>query len=660
MPAVSIQPLRGSLIVLCLVLLDAPHASISRAGDFLLPREGFDEVRLLKEESVSIAVLHEQPISQAPSNVYVVTDEDIRHSGAADLPTILRRIPGLEVMQTTGAEYNVSARGDNQLLANKMLVLVDGRSIYEDAQGFVFWKGIPVTLPEIKRIEVLKGPAAAVYGFNAFDGVVNIITKTPEDMRGTTVQFGGGEFGTFTTAAIQGGTVGRLGYRLSVGEDQNQQWRDRDGLAFRSYKFNVHTEYQLAQDTRLFLDGGLVDMNRFDGPVQRTLSLSSAVKLPYAYAGYERTDGFVRLWWNQFDATSLMVMHPALSGLVQTTDPAGSPSLGFLGNTYNATGQQGVSLWTGNRLTYGLSYRLNTFSGNSVAGSHDEHRLGLYVQDEWAVADRVTIVAGARYDLDTFIHPQVSPRAAILYAPLPGHTFRASVSMAYRPPTLFETHEDLRATVIPAGATVPILGSSSLGPERIVSYELGYQGWYLKHRVRVRADAFFNHISDLIDLQRAGPSVIMNQNSGVGDVLGGDAGVEVLATNWLSCFANGSYQHLGQRFSGTARRGGPQFKLNTGLRGEWSNGVSGEALVHYVGGAVYPLSDFFILAPATSVPSVKVDGYTLLNLRAAYRFWKDTAEAAVSAFNALNDKHKEHPLGDRIGSRVMGWLSLKF
>src|SRR5437899_11576811 len=108
-----------------------------------------EELQLLKEEeTVSIASRYKQPISEAPSNVYVITDEDIRRSGATDLPTILRRVPGIEVMQVTGADFNVSARGDNQLLANKMLVLVDGRSIYEDTQGEVFWKSIPITLPE--------------------------------------------------------------------------------------------------------------------------------------------------------------------------------------------------------------------------------------------------------------------------------------------------------------------------------------------------------------------------------------------------------------------------------------------------------------------------------------------------------------------------------
>ncbi|HMW87493.1 MAG TPA: TonB-dependent receptor plug domain-containing protein, partial [Nitrospira sp.] len=247
-----------------------------------------NDLELLKEEeTVSIASRYEQPISQAPSNVYVVTDEDIRQSGATDLPTVLRRIPGLEVMQMTGADFNVSARGDNQPFANKMLVMVDGRSIYLDVQGNVFWKSLPVTLPEIKRIEVLKGPASAMYGFNAFDGVINIITKSPEEMKGTTLQFGGGEQGTISSAAIQAGTVGKFGYRLSIGRDQTQQWRDGDALAFRAHKFNVQTDYALSSTSKLQLSGGLIETNRYDGQVGEVTSNSIRPSFGYANAVYE-------------------------------------------------------------------------------------------------------------------------------------------------------------------------------------------------------------------------------------------------------------------------------------------------------------------------------------------------------------------------------------
>src|SRR5205823_9928219 len=212
-------------------------------------------LEVLEDQQVSIADLHDVPISEASGNVYVITDEDIRHSGATDIPTLLRRIPGIEVMQMTGADFNVSVRGNNQQAANTLLVLVDGRSIYEDAFGSVFWALLPVTLPEIKRIEVLKGPASAIYGFNAFDGVVNIITKSPEEMKGNTngtlLQFGGGEFGTIRSAAIQAGTVDKFGYRLSLGHDQNQKWSDRNSLALRANKFNVQSEYALPALSKL-------------------------------------------------------------------------------------------------------------------------------------------------------------------------------------------------------------------------------------------------------------------------------------------------------------------------------------------------------------------------------------------------------------------------
>src|SRR5690349_1138904 len=212
-------------------LFSADRSSISQASE-----NDFEPLALMKEEeTVSIAERYEQRISQGPSNVYVITDDDIRHSGAIDIPTLLRRIPGMEVMQTTGADFNVSVRGDNQLFANKLLVMVDGRSIYVDAQAFVIWKLLPVTLPEIKRIEVLKGPASAVYGFNAFDGVINIITKSPEEMRGSTLQVGGGNFGTLTASAIHAGKVDKFGYRLSIGQNQNASWSNSSSLAFRDY-----------------------------------------------------------------------------------------------------------------------------------------------------------------------------------------------------------------------------------------------------------------------------------------------------------------------------------------------------------------------------------------------------------------------------------------
>ncbi|WP_455389575.1 TonB-dependent receptor plug domain-containing protein [Petrachloros mirabilis] len=173
------QPRWLALLILFVLVHDIPVI----LGEDAVPQPTpalLEELQLIKEEeSVSINSRYEQPISQAPSNVYVITDKDIRKSGAVDLPTVLGRIPRKGIMQMNEADFNVSIRGDNRTSANKLLVMVNGRSIYIDIQGSLFWKLLPVTLPEITRIEVLMGPAWAVLGFNAFDGVVNIITKSP-------------------------------------------------------------------------------------------------------------------------------------------------------------------------------------------------------------------------------------------------------------------------------------------------------------------------------------------------------------------------------------------------------------------------------------------------------------------------------------------------
>jgi iron complex outermembrane recepter protein len=322
------------------------------------------------------------------------------------------------------------------------------------------------------------------------------------------------------------------------------------------------------------------------------------------------------------------------------------------------------------RLAAGINYRLNTLSMNFIDRFRTADRLGLYVQGEWKPTQMFQAVGGLRYDLDSFINPTVSPRGSLLFTPLPDHTIRATAALGYRPPTLFESYQDSLAiislpTPIPPQPPLNPRGNGSLSPEKIVSYEVEYQGWYVQHRLRARAALFYNHLSDLIT---SGTSGIV-QAGGVADIFGGEAGVEFLATKWLSGFGNFAYQEIGQTLTGTSQRAGPRFKYNAGLHGQWENGLSGEIAYHWVGAATYPLSSAFSMFSDFGVvsPDSHVGSYHLLNLRTAYRFWQEAApagyrreaEVAVSVFNALNDKHRKHPLGDLIGSRMMGWLTEK-
>lgn len=647
----------------------------SSASSSATETEG-DIFRILKEEkeSISRGLGQEQPISEAPANVYVITDEDIRHSGATDIPTVLRRIPGMEVMQMTGADFNVSTRGNNQTAANHLLVLVDGRPIYEYAFGNVFWSLLPVTLPEIKKIEVMKGPSASIYGFNAFDGVINIVTKSPQEMKGNTngtyAQFGGGEFGTIRSTLIQAGTHGDFGYRLSFGHDQNQKWSNRDTLALRSNKFNLQTEYSLKDNSKISLSGGFIDSNRFDGQVYDVVHESSQLSNGYVQASYERSNFFIRTSWTRWDRNSLALVDPQLRGLAAITDRNGNPSQTFRHDVYTLWTQHTVDIGSTNRLIYGVNAFHNVITQVNVFDSAvQENRFGTYVQDEWRITNNLTFVPGIRIDLHSELNPTYSPRVAVLYQPTQDHTFRISGSMAFRPPNPLETHTDQRNVIIPLGLSIPAIGSRNLQAEKIVSYEAGYQGWYWKHRLRVRGDVFFNHLSNSIGVIQTPNGTFTSANFGQADIYGAEVGFEFLATSWLTGFFNYSTVQVHQTSDlvaaqGLNTRGAPPYKISAGLRGEWDNGLSAESVVHHVAASSYPVSPAFSLFNGffggIVPPDSRVPAYTLLNVRGAYRFWKDRAEVAIAAFNAINDRHQENPVGDVIGSRVVGWLTLRY
>ena len=177
---------------------------------------------------------------------------------------------------------------------------------------------------------------------------------------------------------------------------------------------------------------------------------------------------------------------------------------------------------------------------------------------------------------------------------------------------------------------------------------------------------FYNHLSDLITFR----SSWYCPSRGVADIYGGEAGLEFLATKWLSGFGNYAYQEIGQTLTKLPSGPGPGSSTTPVCEPSGRTDLSGEIAYHWVGAATYPLSSAFSLFSAFGVvpPDPHVGNYHLLNLRGAYRFWQEAAaagyrreaEVAVSVFNALNDTHKEHPLGDLIGSRLMGWLTVRY
>jgi len=169
--------------------------------------------------------------------------------------------------------------------------------------------------------------------------------------------------------------------------------------------------------------------------------------LGYAHAGYERPNFFIRAFWNGYDIDGPIISNPLIATFLRSTDRNSNSDLMTRGNTYNIEAQQGIELGAATRLTAGINYRHNTLSQNLIDRFRTEDRLGLYIQSEWKPSHMFQAVGGVRYDFDTFINPTISPRWSLLFTPVPDHTFRATVAVGYRPPTLFETYNDSRVII---------------------------------------------------------------------------------------------------------------------------------------------------------------------------------------------------------------------
>jgi iron complex outermembrane receptor protein len=603
-----------------------------------------------EEKMVITPSKHSQPISHSPSTITVITADEIRRSGATSIPDILRSVPGMEVMQTSAAEFNVSIRGNNQLQANKLLVLIDGRSVQEEVQNFVFWTAFPIELEEIDRIEVIRGPGSAIWGANAFDGVVNIITKSPKDLKGTFISTTGGQIGTSLIRLIHAGEHERFDYKLSLGHHRANEWRDRDALALEVFRGNVFIRYHLSPERRLSLSGGISDAARYDGPLFDTTGLlDTDIAYSHLQLTYEAPRSFFRFYWNSF-RTKLKQ-----TALVLGTEPE------FISNNrlYNLEWQHQVPISRTHQLIGGVNYRLNVVEGNIIEQRHQLDLIGIYLQDEWTFLESFTLVVGTRYDYsetsgrDSHFHT-FSPRASLLYRPAQHQTFRLSAGLAYRPPTPLESFQRLDI-ILPSLPINQIVGNRGLDHEQIGSYEAGYTTLLFGH-IKGEITLFYNQLSDLINSQLAegDPTILTYFNRGKAQVYGGEIGGELLLRTWLITFANYAHQQVDDKSPLPIRRAAPRHKINAGIRIQPGNGLTADLLIHYVSKIKYP-------EPLGNPGQTRgTDAYTLVNLRAGYRLLHDKAELVLSVFNLFNDIHREYPLGDEIGIRVAGTLNLRF
>jgi len=384
-----------------------------------------------------------------------------------------------------------------------------------------------------------------------------------------TIQVKGGEFGTWGATVMMGELHRDLGYRLSVGYDQNQQWRNRSGLGLRTYQADVRIEYDLSPETKFSAAGGGLYSNKFDGKTNQTTRAVTEMTQGYVYLGYDTTHFQIQGFWNGHSITSTNLTHPLLNEILQTLDHDGDMESLTNQHSYDLLTQYRVTAIPEHSVLLGANYRLITATSDLIDSFEKENRLGLYVQDTWTPMPTLSISVGTRYDLDTFINPTLSPRGSLAWNFLSDHTIRIGLALGYRPPTLINTHLNIQNRLnFSPPVLFTVLGSKNIGPEQIISSELEYQGWFWHHRLRVRSSIFYNHISDLIEFIQTGPAPddpVSAINNGEADVFGGELGFEFLMTSWLSGFGNGAFQEISQTIRGINERAGPRFKFNGGF-----------------------------------------------------------------------------------------------
>ena len=418
-------------------------------------------------------------VVDAPVTTSVVTSESLATTASSNVGDVLRSVPGVNVVQLSARDVQVTSRQSTNALANSQLVLMDGRSIYLDFFGMVMWDLMPANQGDIEQIEVVRGPASATWGANAMTGAVNIITRPPRQSVGTTVTMSGGWIdrdagstmgqgaGTLfgTNATVTRAPTDRLAYRVSAGYFRSDAFPrptgrvpiiedprvpgatvggafyplDESGPFGVSFanrgtsqpKFDVRVDQELSNG-QLSYSGGVAGTEGISHSGVGPFDIQRGSYVGYAKLGYTRGDLRVQVFSNILDGDAPNLLLPDL------TRPGEAVNLGFKSKTFDA--EIGHSTFVGERnlLTYGGNVRRNTFDITIAPTADDRLELGAYLQDE-IFFERFRLVLGGRIDkFGNLSTPFFSPRVSLMFKPGVDHSVTLSYNRAFRSPSIID------------------------------------------------------------------------------------------------------------------------------------------------------------------------------------------------------------------------------
>lgn len=618
-----------------------------------------EQFQLFQAEDVVVsASKHEQKASEAPSAVYVITSREIQSSAALTLSDLLRRVPGFDVYRVNQGYSIIGARGQTTESNNLVLVLLDGREVNIELFGIPFVEQIPVTLDEIDRIEVIRGPGSALYGANAFSGVVNIITKRPKDYSGFHSFIAGGSFGNTNLQARASGYQDKFGYATSARFRRAYLFSDPKQVDVQSSSARGLFNYDIEDDSALEFDVA------FDN--SRTEIFTTIGELPAdlfqsgVRVGYTLGKFHTKFYWNLLDE-KLAIQDPTLNPPGTALNRRILTNLNGLANTYDLESQY-LWEWSINTLIAGGNLRWNSFHSGVLSDSYaNEYRAGLFLQDEFRPIDNLIFTLGGRLDYYLFesplcfkgvtspgancsgdlqsVDPAVSPRLSIVYTPINNQTFRLSGGRAFRKPAFFE-----RQMQIAALKQLNLdFANPDLPNESITAVELGYVT-KIGERVKLNLDTFYNQYENFIQFQpnQVKFDVVKDASGNPAKVAayGGELATKIVITSEIE--GGASYAYL-KNTSDDIVSGDPEHKINLEATYRANFGLVANVLASYISEREWRISDpekGNLIVPFTVGETL--GNYTVLDARLGYRFWSNRLEVGLLGKNLL-DEHREFP-----------------
>jgi iron complex outermembrane receptor protein len=432
----------------------------------------------LMKIQITAASRREQRVEDVPAAVFVLTQDDIRRSGMRTLPELFRLVPGVQVAQLTSSNWAISIRGFNDQFSNKLLVLIDGRSTYKRAFSGTFWDAEDLFIDDIDRIEVIRGPGASVWGANAVNGVINVVTKPAKDSRGLLVRLGGGGFDRGQASARYGGSLKGADYRVY------SQWTTRgDTRPAGATPGDTWTAF--TSGARLDWTRGVHDWT-IDGSMRagegRTLWKLPSSAVPDLAPRTDVTSSFrtgnvLGRWTRRGDDGSTLQVQSSAT-ILRRTDIATVAE-----DTFDADLQYHRLFAKRHDVVAGGGYRFTRVAvGNTFAVAFEPpvaHAAvtSMFAQDDIALAKSFKLSLGSKFEHDTLSGWGLQPTARLMWAPAPNHHLWLAASRALRTPSLADVFVTVRAIAIPGPLTTVIgtVGNPDYKAEALNDLEAGYR-----------------------------------------------------------------------------------------------------------------------------------------------------------------------------------------